>query len=99
MTLLEVEEAIRFNAIRQIQSGAMSVKLLAHLTKLQSPQTSNFLRRRRNLSIRSMSRIIGALGLEIEVIPRNCGARQSKTAAPLGTAPSTVASSRPRATA
>lgn len=70
MTLLEVNARLRVLLDRQIQRGSMSNKLLAKKTAIGQSHLSNFLRQRRQLSVKSLSQVINALGFELELLPK-----------------------------
>lgn len=69
MTILALHQALRGHAQRQIDAGRASVKLLAHRTGLKPPQVSNYLHARRSLSLTSLSRLVDALGFELDLMP------------------------------
>jgi hypothetical protein len=71
MTLIQVQVRARELCQRQIDAGRMSVKLLSAKTRLLESHCSNWLHGRRGASIRSMSRILDVLDLELQILPKS----------------------------
>ncbi|HEY1766225.1 MAG TPA: hypothetical protein VGG26_01145 [Terracidiphilus sp.] len=60
MNLIQFHERLRLELLRRVQRGTLSVSLLARQTGFGQPHLSNFLRGRRQLSLRAMDRILEA---------------------------------------
>lgn len=70
MALESVERAARAIFNRRVDAGTMSVKLMSQLIGLAPSHISNFRNNNRSLSIDSLSKMIGALGFDVELVPR-----------------------------
>jgi len=66
MKLLELHERLRLEIWRRIDMGVLSTVLLARQTGLAQPHISNFLHRRRRLSLPALDRILLAQNLSVE---------------------------------
>ena len=66
MKLLELHERLRLETWRRIDLGVLSTALLARQTGLAQAHISNFLHRRRRLSLPALDRILMAQTLSIE---------------------------------
>jgi len=69
MTISELQCATRNIALRQIESGKVTVKLLAKKAAMSPPSISNFVHGKRNVSLPGLSRILTALDLGAELLP------------------------------
>jgi len=63
MNFTQMHERLRLELLRRIQRGTLSVSLLARQTGFGQPHLSNFLRRRRQLSLEALDRILAAQSL------------------------------------
>jgi hypothetical protein len=66
MKFLELHERLRLETWRRIDLGIQSSALLARQTGLAQPHISNFLHRRRRLSLTALDRILLAQALSVE---------------------------------
>lgn len=66
MKFVELHERLRLEIWRRIDRGTLSSALLARQTGLAQPHISNFLHRRRNLSLPALDRILMAQALSVE---------------------------------
>jgi transcriptional regulator with XRE-family HTH domain len=66
MKLLELHERLRLETWRRIDQGTLSRALLASRTGLAQAHISNFLHRRRRLSLTALDRILEAHALSVE---------------------------------
>lgn len=66
MKFLELHERLRLEIWRRIDLGILSSVLLARQTGLAQPHISNFLHRRRRLSLPALDRILLAQALSVE---------------------------------
>jgi hypothetical protein len=66
MKFLELHERLRLETWRRIDQGILSGSLLARQTGLAQAHTSNFLHRRRRLSLPALDRILLAQALSVE---------------------------------
>jgi len=69
LNLRQTQEQTRILFERAIQRGSMTNKLLAEKTKIAPTHICNFRHARRRLSVEALSRVITALGLELEIVP------------------------------
>jgi hypothetical protein len=60
MNFTQMQERLRMELLRRIQRGTLSVSLLARQTGFAQAHLSNFLHRRRRLSLEAMDRILAA---------------------------------------
>lgn len=60
MNITQMHERLRLEIMRRIQRGTLSVSLLARQTGFGQSHLSNFLHRRRQLSLEAMDRILSA---------------------------------------
>jgi len=65
MNFTQTHERLRLELLRRIQRGTLSVSLLARQTGFGQAHLSNFLRRRRQLSLEAMDRVLAAQHLTI----------------------------------
>lgn len=65
MNFSQTHERLRLELLRRIQRGTLSVSLLARQTGVTQAHVSNFLNRRRNLSLDIMDRILFAQRLTV----------------------------------
>jgi transcriptional regulator with XRE-family HTH domain len=66
MNFLELHERLRLETWRRIDQGILSSSLLARRTGLAQAHISNFLHRRRRLSLTALNRVLLAQELDIE---------------------------------
>jgi transcriptional regulator with XRE-family HTH domain len=66
MKFLELHERLRLETWRRIDQGVLSSSLLARRTGLAQAHISNFLHRRRRLSLHALDRVLGAQALSVE---------------------------------
>jgi hypothetical protein len=60
MTFLQMHERLRLELLRRIQRGTLSVSLLARQTGFGAAHISNFLRKRRQLSLEGLDRVLAS---------------------------------------
>lgn len=70
MKFLELHERLRLETWRRIDQGMLSSALLASRTGLAQTHISNFLHRRRRLSLTALDRILEAQTLSVEELAR-----------------------------
>ena len=81
MNFTQMHERLRQELLRRIERGTLSVSLLARQTGFGQPHMSNFLRKRRKLSLEAMDTILTAQRLTAaDILP----ALARSTAAPAG---------------
>lgn len=66
MKFLELHERLRLETWRRIDQGVLSSSLLARRTGLAQAHISNFLHRRRRLSLPALDKLLGAQSLSVE---------------------------------
>jgi hypothetical protein len=66
MNITQMHERLRLELLRRIQRGTLSVSLLARQTGLGTSHISNFLRRKRQLSLAALDRVMAAQHLSAE---------------------------------
>src|SRR6202020_609770 len=66
MKFLELHERLRLETWRRIDQGILSSSLLARQTGLAQAHISNFLHRRRRLSLPALDRLLLAQALSVE---------------------------------
>jgi hypothetical protein len=66
MNVAQLHERLRLEISRRIDRGVLTGALLARQTGLQSPHISNFLHRKRKLSLNAIDRILAAQMLSVE---------------------------------
>ena len=72
MTFAQLHEHLRLELVRRIQRGTLSVSLLARETGFGPSHLSNFLHRKRQLSIAGMDRILAAQHMAAaDLLPAN----------------------------
>jgi len=71
MKFLELHERLRLETWRRIDQGILSGSLLARQTGLAQAHISNFLHRRRRLSLPALDRILLAQALSVEDLSRS----------------------------
>lgn len=69
MSLLHMHEQLRCSLNYRIQRGTMSGKLLCSLTGIGESHLSNFLHKKRRLSLDSMNAVMKALDMAVELLP------------------------------
>jgi len=77
MKFLELHERLRLETWRRIDQGLLSGALLASRTGLGQAHISNFLHRRRRLSLAALDRILEAHALSVEELARSAPAAQA----------------------
>jgi transcriptional regulator with XRE-family HTH domain len=76
MNFSQLQERVRLELVRRIERGTLSVSLLARQTGLGQPHLSNFLRKRRGLSLKTLDRILEVQRLEAaDLLPARREAR------------------------
>jgi hypothetical protein len=65
MNFTQMHERLRLELLRRIQRGTVSVSLLGRQTGFGQAHLSNFLHRRRQLSLEAMDRILTAQHLTV----------------------------------
>ena len=72
MNFTQMHERLRLEMLRRIERGTLSVSLLARQTGFVQSHVSNFLRRRRQLSLEGIDRVLSAqhMGAD-ELLPMN----------------------------
>jgi len=65
MNFSQLQERVRLELLRRIERGTASVSLLARQTGLGQPHVSNFLHRRRGLSLKTLDKILEAQHLQV----------------------------------
>lgn len=92
MKFLELHERLRLETWRRIDQGILSSALLASRTGLAQAHISNFLHRRRRLSLTALDRILEAHAISVEelarsgVSPRAASASEARNTVPIVTA-------------
>ena len=81
MKFLELHERLRLETWRRIDQGILSSALLASRTGLGQAHISNFLHRRRRLSLTALDRILQAHALSVEELTRIGASPSSRPAA------------------
>ncbi|HEX3435680.1 MAG TPA: helix-turn-helix domain-containing protein [Pseudacidobacterium sp.] len=71
MNVSQLHEQLRRELLRRIQRGALSGSLLARQTGLKPAHISNFLHRKRKLSLEALDRVLSAQMLNIEDLLHN----------------------------
>ena len=66
MKFLELHERLRLETWRRIDQGVLSSSLLARRTRLAQAHISNFLHRRRRLSLPALDKVLEAQSLSVE---------------------------------
>ncbi len=66
MTFSQLHERVRHEMLRRIERGALSVSLLAQLTKLSQGHISNFLHGRRQVTMATLDRLLASQRLTVE---------------------------------
>jgi hypothetical protein len=70
MNFTQLQERVRLELLRRIERGTLSVSLLARQTELGQGHISNFLHGRRQLSLRTLDKIMKAQHLSVaELLP------------------------------
>jgi transcriptional regulator with XRE-family HTH domain len=77
MNFTQMHERLRVELLRRIQRGTLNVSLLSRQTGLGQSHISNFLRRRRNLSLDAMDRILRAQQMAADELLSNPRERES----------------------
>jgi transcriptional regulator with XRE-family HTH domain len=66
MNFTQLQERVRFELLRRIERGTLSVSLLARQTGLAQAHVSNFLHGRRQLSLSALDKVLAAQRLSVE---------------------------------
>ena len=66
MNFTQMHDHLRLVLLRRIQRGTLSISLLARQTGLTKPHLSNFLRKRRQLSLAALDRVLASQRLNTE---------------------------------
>jgi transcriptional regulator with XRE-family HTH domain len=66
MNFSRLQERVRLELLRRIKRGTLSVSLLARQTGMGQPHISNFLHGRRQLSLKTLDKILAAQRLAVE---------------------------------
>ncbi len=66
MNFSDLHELLRLELLRRIETGALTGSKLAQKTGFRQAHISNFLNRRRALSLEGLNRVLDSLGLSIE---------------------------------
>ena len=75
MNFTQMHERLRLELLRRMQRGTLSVSLLARQTGFGQPHLSNFLHRRRQLSLEALDRILAAQHMAAaDLLPATCQA-------------------------
>ena len=84
MDFSQLQERVRLELLRRIERGTASVSLLARQTGLGQPHVSNFLHKRRGLSLKTLDRILEAQRMDVadllpaERVPKEDGKRSKE---------------------
>jgi len=65
MNFTQLQERVRFELLRRIERGTLSVSLLARQSGLGQSHVSNFLHARRGLSLEALDKILAAQRLTV----------------------------------
>jgi hypothetical protein len=77
MTFSQMHERLRLEMLRRIQRGTLSVSLLARQTGFGQAHMSNFLRKRRQLSLEALDRLLVSQHLTaIDLLPATCSSTE-----------------------
>jgi transcriptional regulator with XRE-family HTH domain len=68
MNFQDLHEMLRLEVLRRIENGELTGTRLAQQTGFQQAHISNFLNRKRALSLEGLDRVLAALGLTVEQI-------------------------------
>lgn len=68
MNFLDLHELVRMELERRINAGRLNGTTLARMTGFQQAHISNFLNRKRSLSLEGLDRVLASQGLSIEQI-------------------------------
>lgn len=88
MNVAQIHERLRLEIARRIDRGLLTGTVLARQTGLQSSHISNFLHRKRKLSLAAIDRILAAQILSVEDLLPARHARAGE--APLGSSEDTI---------
>lgn len=66
MTFSQLHERLRIEIARRIERGQLTGTLLARQTGLHAPHLSNFIHRKRKLSLSALDRVLAAQSLSVE---------------------------------
>ncbi|QNI31624.1 helix-turn-helix domain-containing protein [Alloacidobacterium dinghuense] len=78
MTFSQLHEQLRLELLRRIERGVLSGTLLARQTGLKHAHISNFLHRRRRLSLDALDRVLSAQSITLEELLAQAPTRQSQ---------------------
>jgi hypothetical protein len=78
MNFQDLHELLRLELLRRIERGTLTGSRLAHQTRFQQGHISNFLNRKRSLSLEGLDRVLSSQNLTIEqILPLELAAAQS----------------------
>jgi hypothetical protein len=87
MNFQDLHELLRLEVLRRIESGDLTGTRLAQQTGFQQAHISNFLNRKRALSMEGLDRVLAAQGLTVEEILPVAVSAGAEVGAPAETAP------------
>jgi len=83
MNFQDLHELLRLEVLRRIESGDLTGTRLAGQAKFQQGHISNYLNRKRALSLEGLDRVLAALGLTVEqILPVDVAAAAATPATP-----------------
>lgn len=71
MTVNQLHESTRGYAARAVGAGKLSVKLIAYKAGISASHASLFVHGHKRLSIKTLSRLLAALGFEVELLAKD----------------------------
>jgi transcriptional regulator with XRE-family HTH domain len=88
MNFSQLHDRVREELLRRIERGTLSVSLLARQTGLGQPHLSNFLRKRRQLSLDALDKVLRAQSLTVaDLLPAERGELTRQQMAEVGQVP------------
>lgn len=83
MNFQDLHELVRLELLRRIERGALTGSRLAHQAGFQQAHISNFLNRKRSLSLEGLDRVLAAQDLRIEqILPVEVAAQAEAASCP-----------------
>jgi hypothetical protein len=77
MNFSQLQDRVRLELLRRIERGTLSVSLLSRQTGLGQPHISNFLHKRRGLSLKALDKILEAQHLQVaDLLPARRAPRE-----------------------
>jgi transcriptional regulator with XRE-family HTH domain len=77
MNFSQLQDRVRLELLRRIERGTLSVSLLARQTGLGQPHISNFLHKRRGLSLKALDKILEVQRLQVvDLLPARRAPRE-----------------------